>query len=76
MLWLRNKDVGEKVGVENIYDLIDKEIEGKFKTKNPTDEQIREYKRHGPELINGGNFTYTLENIIAPIIMHCKSSKK
>ena len=37
MLWLRNKDVGEKVGVENIYDLIDKEIEGKFKTKNPTD---------------------------------------
>ena len=45
MLWLRNKDIGEKLGVENIYDLIDKEIKGRFETKNPTDENIREHKR-------------------------------
>ena len=32
-LRLRNKDIGKKFGVENIYDLIDKEIKGKFKTK-------------------------------------------
>ena len=47
MLWLINKDIGEKLGVENIYDLIDKEIKGRFKTRNPTDGQSREYKRYG-----------------------------
>ena len=36
MLWLRNKDIGEKIGVVNIYDLIDREIKGRFWTKNPT----------------------------------------
>ena len=35
-LWLRNKDIGEKLGVEKIYDLIDKEIKGKFRTNNLT----------------------------------------
>ena len=48
MLWLRNKDIGEikLLGVQNIYDLIDEEIKDKFETKNPTDEQNREYERH------------------------------
>ena len=55
MLWLRNKVIGEKLGVENTYDLIDKEIKGRFENRNPTDEQIREYKRHGSELIDDGN---------------------
>ena len=58
-LWLRNKDIGEKLGVKNIYDLIDKEIKGKFKTNNPTEQQIKEYKRHGSELINNEEFVYT-----------------
>ena len=35
-LWLRNKDIGEKLGVENIYDLIDKKIKGKFETNYKT----------------------------------------
>ena len=26
IIWLRNKDIGEKLGIENIYDLVDKEI--------------------------------------------------
>ena len=51
MLWLRNKDIGVKLGVKNIYDLIDKKIKVRFETKNPTDEQIGEYKRHGLELM-------------------------
>ena len=42
MLWLRKKDIGEKLGVENIYDLIDKEVRGRFENKDPTNEQIRE----------------------------------
>ena len=35
-LWLRNKDIGEKLGVESIYELIDKEVKGKFNTNNLT----------------------------------------
>ena len=73
-LWLRNKDIGEKLGVKNIYDLIDKEIKGKFKTNNPTEQQIKEYKRHGSELINNEEFVYTHEDIIIPIIMNCRVS--
>ena len=74
MLWLRNKDIGEKFGVENIYDLIDKEIKGRFETRNPTDEQIKKYKRHRSELINGEKFICINENIIMPIIMHSRVS--
>ena len=59
MLWLRNKDIGEKAGVENIYNLVQKEIKGRSETRNPTNEQIREYKRHGLELIKGEKFMYT-----------------
>ena len=36
-LWLRNKDTGKKLGVENIYDLIDKEIKDKIGTNNLTE---------------------------------------
>ena len=74
MLWLRNKDIEEKLGVENIYGLIDKEIKGRSEARNPTNEQIREYKTHGSELIDGGNFMYTREHIIMPIMMHCRVS--
>ena len=45
-LWLRNKVIGEKVDVEKIYDSIDKEIKGKFKTKNPINEKIKKYKKN------------------------------
>ena len=67
MLWLRNKDIED----ENIYDLIDKKVKGRFETKNPTNEQIREYKRHGSELIDGEKFIYIRQDIIMSIIMHC-----
>ena len=72
MLWLRNKVIGEKLGVTNMNDLIDKEIKGKFETRNPTNEQIREYKRHGSELIEGEKFLLTCQDIIMPIAMHCR----
>ena len=73
-LWLRNKDIGEKLGVENIYNFIDKEIKGKCETNNPTKQQIKEYRRHGSELIDGKKFMYTHEDIITPIIMNCRVS--
>ena len=73
-LWLRNKNIGKKLEVENIYNLIDKEIKDKFETTNPTKQQIREYKRHGSELFDDENFMYTHEGIIMSIIMNCSVS--
>ena len=74
MLWLRNKDLGEKIGVENIYDLIDKEIKNRFETKNQINEQIKEYKKLGSELIDGEKFMLTRKDFIIPIIMHYRVS--
>ena len=71
-LWLRNKDKGEKLEVKNIYDLVDKE--GKFKVNNLTQQKIREYKRHGSELINCEKYKFTHEEIIIAIIISCRVS--
>ena len=38
------KDVGSGMGIKNISDLVLKEIYGICETKNPTKEQVNEYK--------------------------------
>ena len=38
------KDVGSAMGVKNISDLVLKEICGICETKNPSKEQVNEYK--------------------------------
>ena len=68
-LWLRNKDIGNKLGVENIYDFVDQEIKSKFKTNNPTEQQTRKYKKHGSELIKDEKFKYAHAKIIISITM-------
>ena len=73
ILWLKNKEKKKKLGVAKLYDLIDKENKGKFETQNLTDENIKKYKRHGSELTDDGKFVYNREDIITPIIMHCKA---
>ena len=52
--------------------IVDKEIKGKFETNYPTGQQIRKYKRHESEFIEGIKFIYAHECIIIPIIMHCR----
>ena len=42
--WVNMKDVGSGMGVKNISDLVLKEIHGICETKNPTKEQVNEYK--------------------------------
>ena len=63
----------KKLDVKRIHDLIDKEIKGKCKTNNLTDEQIKKCKRHGSELIEGEKFVYAHEGIIIPVIIHCRT---
>ena len=71
---IRGKDKGKKLDAKNIFDLVDKEIKGKFETNYTKEQQIRKYKRHGSELIKDEKSMYTHEDIITPIIMHCTIS--
>ena len=43
-IWPSMKDVAKGMGVKNISDLVLKEICGVCETKNPTKEQIKNYK--------------------------------
>ena len=47
VLWIKMIDIQKKLDVKNIHDLVDKQIKSKFKTNNPTNEQIKKYKKHG-----------------------------
>ena len=81
VLWIKMIDIQKKLDVKNIHDLVYKEIKGKFKTNNLTAEQIKKYKIHGPELIDGEKFMYAHEGVIIPVTMHsrtpesCKSKR-
>ena len=70
MLWIKMIDIQKKLNVKNIHDLVDKEIKGKFKANNLTDEQIKKYKRHWSELIKGEKFVYAHEGITILVIIH------
>ena len=65
-------DIQKNLYVENIYDLVRKEIHGRYETNNPTEQQIGKYKRYGSEWFKDDKYLYAHENIITPIIIHCK----
>ena len=67
-------DIQIKLYVKNIHDLVDTEIKGKFKTNKLTDEQIKKYKRHGSEKINGEKFVNAHEGICRTRVS-CKFKK-
>ena len=46
-LWISMIDIQKSLDIENIYDLVIKEIHGRYETNNPTEQQIRKYKRYG-----------------------------
>ena len=73
VLWMKMIDIKKKLNVKNIHDLVNKEIRGKFKTNNPTDEQIKKYKIHGSILIDGEKFMYPHEDVIIHVVMHCRT---
>ena len=74
MLWIRIKYFNEKLDIKNIFDLVDKEIKGKFKDR-PTKEQIKKYKTYGSEFIEGVKHIYAHEDIVMPVIMGARSPK-
>ena len=72
ILWIRIKDIGKGLDIKNIFDLVDKEIKGKFGTNHTTKQQIRKYKRNGSELMKNEKFMYAHECIVIPTIMNCR----
>ena len=56
-IWVSMKDVGSGIGVKNISDLVLKEIYGICETKNPSKEQVNEYKMTKKKKKNYKKFT-------------------
>ena len=73
VLWITMKDLNGKLDIKNIFDLVGKEIKGKFKDKKPTEEQIRKYKSHGSEFDKDVKFVYAREDVVMPVIMGGRS---
>ena len=71
-------DIKKRWGGINLYDLIDKEIKGKYEVKNMNDltkQQIRKYKIDRARLIKGSKHSmYVHEDILIPIIMQSRLS--
>ena len=45
LFWIKMIDVQYGLGIKIISNLVRKNIQGRYETKNPTEEQIRKYKR-------------------------------
>ena len=71
-------DIKKRWSGKNLYDLIDKEIKGKYEVKNMNDltkQQIRKYKIDRARFIKGSKHSmYIHEDILIPIIMQSRLS--
>ena len=78
LLWQIMYDVQEGIGVKNMSDLVRKEIRGIFRTKNPTKDQIRKYKRREKELDHNyiATFVYICSDRTSRIVKNCRGEKK
>ena len=74
LFWARMYDVQEGIGVN----LARKEIWGIFRTKNPTKDQIRKYKRREKELDynSAATFVYVRSDLMSRIIKNCRGEKR
>ena len=71
-------DIAKRWGGKNIYDLIDKEIKGKYMVKNMSDltkPWIRKHKIDRARLFKGNKHSmYVSEDILIPILMQSRLS--
>ena len=54
-------NIQKNLAVKNIYDLVDKEIKGNFKTNNPTEQQTHKYTRNASDVVDNERFLYAHE---------------
>ena len=83
------KNVQDGLGIQNISDLVLKEIYGIYKTKSPTKDQIEKYKMTEREIfekyanlseneLNAKNKkeVYAKNDVMINVIKHCRDGKK
>ena len=90
-IWPSMKDIGKGMSVKNISDLVLREIcgSGICETKNPTKEQIKNYKMIEREIYEklsdlsedelntkSNKNVYVKNNVMSNIIKHCRGEKK
>ena len=75
---VRMYTVQERIGVKNMSGLVRKEIRGIFRTKNPTKNQSRKYKRRQKELDHSSSatFVYVCSDLMSKMIKNCIGEKK
>ena len=71
-IWVSRKDVGNGIGVKNISDLVLKEIYGICETKNPSKEQVNEYKMTEREIYKK---SYARNYVMTTVIKRCRGEK-
>ena len=78
LFFVRMYNVQERIGVKNMSDLVRKEIRGIFRTKNPTKNQSRKYKRRQKELDHNSSATlvYVCSDLMSKMIKNCRGEKK
>ena len=74
-------DIRQGLGVKNISDLVIKEIKGIFNTNNPTEKQVKKYKRSLANLMNNyskysNKIKYARSDLMEKIIKNCRGVKK
>ena len=88
-IWVSMKDVGSRMGVKNIYDLVLKEIYGIYEKKELTKEEIKNYKITEREIYKkydnlsedelnekSNKNVYVKNTDMKNIIKHCRDEKK
>ena len=88
-IWQSMKDAGSGMGIKNISDLVLKEIYGICETKNPTKQQINEYKMTEREIYEkfdnlskeelntkSNKNIYVRNDVMTTIIKRCRGEKK
>ena len=87
-IWVSMKDVGSGIGVKNISDVLLKGICGICETKNPSKEQVNEYKMTNRQIykkftnlsqeeLNTKNNkkTYVRNDVMTTVIRRCRGEK-
>ena len=72
-------NVQNKLGRKKISDLVRKDIQGIFETKNPTKKQVRKYKRSQKEIsknsTDDSEIKYARNDLMEKIIKNCRELK-
>ena len=73
LFWVKMHDVQDGLGLKNISDLVRKEIQGIFETKNLTEKQKRKYIRNEQEITKKDSKSkYARSDITEKIIKSCR----